>query len=238
MRPQPGRTKLGVLAVAFDAAGRDPERSRGRPRSAAGGCGMCPCRGRPRRKNRLAPPRSGGSWRKPDWSVSARVRNRSEAAVRGMLDVERWQTPGGGLDLLDLLLVSPGPSPPPAPCPKKPSPPSKSSGAASKRSAASSSWPRHLRNRRRGRPCRTRQPPALRPRIGRRLLRRHPPPRPHQYREYGHQRHREAGRRLPESFITSRPASSPLSSSGASRPSRPGSAAPAATSLSASPSGV
>jgi len=28
-----------------------------------------------------------------------------------MLDMERWQTPGGGLDLLDLILVSPGPEP-------------------------------------------------------------------------------------------------------------------------------
>ena len=205
MRPQPGRTKLGVLAVAFDAAGREILSALA-DRPGAPQVDVECVHAVEDEDGKIAWLRraSGGSWRKPDWSASApRLETGLEAAVRGMLDVERWQTPGGGLDLLDLLLVSPGPEP--------------ASGALPKETLAAlkklrrrykkiSTHPlpgrRHLRNRRRGRPCRTRQPPALRRRIGRRLLRRHPPPRPHQYREYGHQRRREGfpTRLLPESF--------------------------------------
>lgn len=121
MRVQPSRARLGVLAVAFDAAGREI---------------LSALADRPEvpRVNvecvhavedddgkiawfRRAP---GGSWRKPDWSGSApRLEAGLEAAVRGMLDVERWQTPGGGLDLLDLVLVSPGPEPASGALPKE-----------------------------------------------------------------------------------------------------------------------
>jgi hypothetical protein len=113
MRPQAGRTKLGVLAVAFDAAGREilsalADRP-GTPQV------DIECVHAVEEDDgsiawfRRSP---GGAWRKPDWSASAaRLETGLEAAIRGMLDVERWQTPGGGLDLLNLIVVSPGSEP-------------------------------------------------------------------------------------------------------------------------------
>jgi hypothetical protein len=113
MRLQSGRTKLGVLAVAFDAAGREilgalADRP-GAPQVNVQCCHVVEdeqgnvawfCRER------------GISWQKPDWSDSApRLSSGLEAAVRAMLDMERWQTPGGGLDLLDIVVVGPGPEP-------------------------------------------------------------------------------------------------------------------------------
>jgi hypothetical protein len=111
MRLQPGRTKLGVLAVAFDAAGREILGALA-DRPGAPQVNVECCHAVEEEDGKIAWFRRvpGGSWKKPEWSASApRLESGLEAAVRGMLDVERWQTPGGGLDLLDLVLVSPGP---------------------------------------------------------------------------------------------------------------------------------
>jgi hypothetical protein len=109
MRLQPGSAKLGVLAVAFDAAGREilsalADRP-GTPQVNVECLHAVEEGGGPIAWFRRAP---GGAWKKPDWSASAaRLETGLEAAVRGMLDVERWQTPGGGLDLLNVIVVSP-----------------------------------------------------------------------------------------------------------------------------------
>src|SRR6185295_4892788 len=115
MRLQPGRTKLGVLAVALDGAGReilsaladhpaDPQ--------VRVNVQCCHAVEEEHRQTSWFCRVSGGSWRKPAWATAAsRFDSGLDAAVRGMLDVERWQTPGGGLDLLDVLVVSPCPEP-------------------------------------------------------------------------------------------------------------------------------
>ncbi|MBW8879431.1 MAG: hypothetical protein JF614_31235 [Acidobacteria bacterium] len=110
MRPQPGRQKLGLFAVAFDGAGRELLSAlAGRPGVSQASVHCCHVV--EEEEGRLAwfSRAPGASWRRPDWAASAtRFETGLEAAVRTMLDVERWQTPGGGLDLLDLVLVSPG----------------------------------------------------------------------------------------------------------------------------------
>ncbi|HSG39312.1 MAG TPA: hypothetical protein VLE27_06715, partial [Thermoanaerobaculia bacterium] len=111
-----GRQRLGILAVSFDAMGQNILGALvERPGTLHAYLQCCHFIGEPEGEDGKPSwicwtPEA--QWNTPDWApADGGFEAGLEGAVRSMLNVERWQTPGGGLDLLDIVLIQPGPEP-------------------------------------------------------------------------------------------------------------------------------